>query len=415
MKGFKVVVFEKTSRGGTMFNRILNPGDSPIKGRNRFLSITPKYTCFAVSSDNNLNIDMETRMTLAAQQQYFTLNSTVYFYVSSAKLMARAFETDPVRRIKDELEKRLKKNVLQSKIHIQDVLDNFFAIKEKILSYSTLNQIREFAGEFGVIIKEVDMTYTIPEKYLQAGRKEDDYYLEKKTAHIDRQRKDEALELDKEKLYNKNELRKIERTFEKSELHHENELIDINNTQELKNPHHEEEILDIESAHNFRRKMPDLLVEGIDKAVQNIDTPESLEKVAIASMNVINKASTQFASPNNNMNTNQLTTAHNYTHEIPRETGDPMDESLQFLMLIKEQVEHVTTNPGNKNIILSCIDHLMGELRLGEFADLDIIDKYIDKLKEYAMEYRKVLPRHVLEKMSKFKHNVHMILKGEQK
>lgn len=410
MKGYKVVVFEKTTHGGTTFSTILNPGDSPLKGRNRFLSSAPKYSCCAVSSDNNLNFDLETQMTLVAQQQYFILKCTIYYYISSPKLMARIFETDPIRRIKDELEKRLKRNALQSKIHIQDVLDDFFEIKEKILPYSTLNQLRDFAGEFGVIIKEVDMTYTIPEKYLQAGRKEDDYFLQKKTAYIDREKKDEALETEKEKLHNRYELRKITREHEKGELSHKNELIDIWHTQDVKNTHHAESMKDVESFHEYRREMPKLLVNAIGNAVGSIDSPESLEKVANASIGVIKKVATEIQSPNHGQSGNQLSSTHGHTKAISSESSDPLDEVIQFLLNIQTQVEGFTSNPDDKNVMLSCISHLLGEIRLGKNADMEIINKYIGKLNDYALKYRKILPRYVLEQMSKFKDKIHQIM-----
>lgn len=410
MKGYKVVVFEKTTHGGTTFSTILNPGDSPLKGKNRFLSSAPKYSCCAVSSDNNLNFDLETQMTLVAQQQYFILKCTLYFYISSSKLIARVFESDPIRRIKDELEKRLKKNALQSKIHIQDVQDDFYKIKEKILPYSTLNQLRDFAGEFGVIIKEVDMTYTIPEKYLQAGRKEDNYFLEKKTAYIDRRQKEEALEAEKEKLYNKLELRKIEHGYEKGELHHINELTDISNTQDVKNTYHREDMEDVRSIHNFHRKMPELLHKAIDKAVENIDSPESLEKVANASIGVINKVTSEIRSPNHQGTENQLTSNHGHTKAITAESSNPLDEAIQFLSNIRAQVQGFTSNPEDKNVMLACINNLLGEIRLGKNADMEIIDKYIGKLNGFALKYKKILPRYVLEQLGKFKDNLHQIM-----
>ena len=349
-------------------------------------------------------------MTLVAQQQYFILKCTLYFYISSPKLMARVFETDPIRRIKDELEKRLKKNALQSKIHIQDVQDDFYEIKEKILPYSTLNQLRDFACEFGVIIKEVDMTYTIPEKYLKPGQKEDDYFLEKKTAYIDREQKEEAMRSEKEKLYNQNDLREIERRFEKGELHHQNELKDISNTQDVKNTYHQENMEDVRNFHDFRRKMPELLHKAIDKAVENIDSPESLEKVANASIGVINKVTSEIQSPNHRGTENQLTSSYGHTKAITAESSDPLDETIQFLVNIRDQVEGFTSNPEDKNVMLSCINNLLGEIRLGKNADMEIIDKYIGKLNGYALKYKKIMPRYVLVQLGKFKNNLHQIM-----
>lgn len=405
MKGYKVVVFEETARGGTNFKTILEPDDSPVKKKKRLFSAAPNYMCCAVSSDNNLNFDLETEIILAAQQQRFRLNCTVYFYVSSPKLMARIFETDPIKRISDEVEKRLKKNALQSKINIRQVQENFYEIREKILPYTTLNRLRDFAGEFGVIIKEVDMTYEIPEKYLRPGMKEDDYFLEKKTAYIDKARKNEDQVTKKEDIHNSYELRKIAQE-------QENELVDIRNIEDAKNTHHQEEMKDVESFHNYRREMPKLLVTAIDKAVQTIDSPESLQKVADTSIGVINKVASEIQTPNHDRSGSRLAAAGSATKALTAESSDPLDEAIQFLSNIQAQVESFSGDPADKNVMLSCISHLLGEIHLGKHADPGVIDNYIDRLKHYAIKYRKVLPRYVMEQMSKFKDKIDQIIIG---
>lgn len=406
--GYKVVVFENT-RGGTEFRTILNPGDSPIKVKSRLFAPPPSYSCFAVNSDTNLSFDFETQMTLTAQHQYFTLKCTVYFYISSPKLMALVFETDPIKRIKEEVEKRLKKNVLQSKIKIQHVQDNFYDIKEKILSYATLNQLRDFAGEFGAIIKEVNMTYKVPEKYLKPGIKEDDYFLKQKTAYIDKAEVLEEQEDAKEKLGNKHELRKVEYVHEKDELSQKNQLKDMENFQDEKNTYHTLAMEDMKNSQEFRQEMPKRLIAAIDNAIGSINSPESLSKVANASIEVIKRIANEIQNPNQVFGEKQITAAASEMKSLMPEGTGPFDGAKTLLLDILTKIESASLEPEDKKSILSCTTHLLGELGMEEQAEPEVIKKYLDKLIEYSLEYRKIFTRDVMQQIKEIKENFNQL------
>jgi hypothetical protein len=411
--GYKVVVFENT-RGGKTFRTILNPGDSPIKVKSRFFAPPPNYISCAVNSDINQNFDFETQMTLAAQHQYFTLKCTVYFYITSPKLMALVFETDPIKRIKEEIERRLKKNILQSKIKIQHVQDNFYEIKEKILSYNTLNQLREFAGEFGVIIKEVNMTYKVPEKYLKPGLKEDDYFLEQKTAYIDKADVLKEQENAKEKLRHKNELRKIEYGHEKDEKSHQNQLKDMENVQDEKNTYHSLAMEDMKNTQEFRKELPKRLLTAIDNAIGSINSPESLSKVANESIEVIKRLSNEIQNPNRVFGKKQITAgASEMKTLMPEETG-PFDEAKKLLMNILTKIKSASIKPEDKKSMLSYTTHLLGELDMEEHADPEVIKKYLDKLIEYSVQYRKIFTRDVMEQIKEFKEKFNELFSSTQ-
>lgn len=400
--GYKVVVFENT-RGGTIFRTILNPGDRPIKIKSGFFASPASYKCCAVNSDNNLNFDFETQMTLAAQHQHFTLKCTVYFYISSPKLMALVFETDPLKRIKEEVEKRLKKNILQSKIKMQHVQDNFYEIKEKILPYATLNQFRDFAGKFGIIIKEVIMTYKVPEKYLKPGIKEDDYFLKQKTAYIDKAEILEKQEDEKEKLGHKQEIRKIEYVHEKDELSQKNRLKDMGNFQDEKNTCHTLAMEDMKNSLEVRKEIPKLLISAMNNVIGSINSPESLSKVATESIKVFKQLANEIQGPNQVSGEKQITAAASEMKSLMTGGTSPFDEAKTLLRDILTKIKSASIEPEDKKSMLSCTTHLLGELDMEEQAEPEVIKKYLDKLIEYSVEYRKIFTRDVMEQIKEFK------------
>lgn len=384
LEGYRVVVFEKKQRG-TLFKAILNPGDAPIKKEFRFFSEIPDYICYAISSDPNLNFCFDMQITLAALYQYFFLTCTVYYYLSSPKPMALAFETDPLLRIQEELKKRLQENVLVSKLQMQDIKEYFFQIKDKILSYPTLNQLRDFAGEFGVIIKEINMTYKIPEKYLVPELEKEDYFLKTKTEFIEE----------------KERLKKQRR--EKEDKNHTLELNGIET-------HHTQNMKDLESFHEYRRQMANMLKEGIGKIVENIDNPESFKKAVDTSIEAVKRVVGEIQYQGGALTEKQLTRTPNGVKVLTAPGPGSFDESNQWLLKIRSIIENTSIPLDDKKIIFSTLNHLQEEIQLEEKADREMVKKYVEKLSDYVNKYSKILTHDIVDHTRKFKEKFNQLV-----
>lgn len=396
LEGYKVVIFEETL-GGTTLKTILNPGDSPIKKKSHFFSPSTTYTCYAVNSDTRLHFDFNSDMTLAAQHQHFVIQFTIYFYISEPERIAVAFKTDPIKRIQDEIEKRLQKNILEKKIQMENIQDDFFEIKGKILPDTTLNKVRHFSEEFGVIIKEIDMIHKVPEKYLAPNRKKEDYFLKKETAFIE-----------------EDEIRK-KREDEKSDKIHKHDLQNLDNLQDEKNTNHQEKMEDVRGFHDFRRQLPKRLITAIDKAVESIDGAGSLERVADASIGVISRAVNQIQNPGQAQSEKYIPSSANKMKALTVESSGPFEDAKSFLFAILSKVEDSTCEPEEKKIMRSCITHLLGEVHLEEKANRGMIDKYFKELGDFAIKYRKIFNRNIMEQISEIKEDLILLITGKNK
>ena len=288
LAGYKVVVFEKLN-GGKLFRTILNPGDQPLKKKSHIFSSIKNYYCCAISSDTNLNFDLETDVILAEQQQKFSLKCTIYYYVTSPERMARIYDKDPVALIREEIQKKLKLNILRSKADIQNIQENFYGLKNEILPNHTLNGFRKFAGEYGVMIKDINMTYVLPERYLQPGIRKDNFRLKEETGYITEIEKRRKHEEDKEKMWNKQDLRRIEYKNSIEDKEHEHQLKNMDNDQSAKNKHHEIEMGELQYGQDFKKQMADQFIRAVGQTVSGIDSPESLTKAVDAGIEVIKK------------------------------------------------------------------------------------------------------------------------------
>jgi hypothetical protein len=377
MEGYNVVVLEDI-RGGTKFKTILNPGDKPLVKRKGIFYQSPDYGCYAVNLDTNLNFEFSAEMILAALHQHFSLNCTVYYYVSDTKAMALTFRSDPIKRTREEIKRRLQRNILESKIEINDIQDKFYKVKEKILPDTTFNQLLEFSAKFGIIIKEIEMTYKVPEIYLVPDRKREEYNLKKETASIEA------------------EERHQEQKVEKDNLIHTHKI------DEMK-IHHAQRMKDLESVHEFQRKMLDKTVEGIGKTVERINSPESLVKTADAAIEVIKRAADEIQNSDHTYSEKQIAPTATQMNSLMSENSDSSEDPKSFLLKILAKVENSTSQSPERKALLSCITHLLGEIQLEEKGNPEIIEKYIDQLKENAVKYGKIFTRSVMEQISELK------------
>lgn len=163
LEGYKVVVLQQT-KGGTTLKAILNSSDKSLSTTAGWFTPESSYRCLAVKSDINLSFSFNFRMTLARRNKYFTLKGTLYYHVVDSGLIALKFHTDPLSRLQEEIRERLQRNILESKITIDYIQTNFYDAQKKILPNATERQLRDFASMYGLVIKEITMTYEVPDR-----------------------------------------------------------------------------------------------------------------------------------------------------------------------------------------------------------------------------------------------------------
>lgn len=410
LAGYKVVVFEKIS-GGTRFITILNPEDQPLKEKTGFFSPHHEYNCYAVSSDTNLNFIFNTTVTLSPQHQQIDLKCTVYYYVSSPKHIVLRIDTDPLKRIQEEIERKLQQNILHTKLNIEHIQNKNYQTKDTILPYPTLNQLREFARDFGIIINDIDMTCTVPPKYLEPEIIREDHLLRKKTADVRQDEKNEIHKGNKENLQKKHEL-------EEDEADHNYKMKDKDNLQDVKNSIHQQSMENMKHINAIKRDMVTLFSKQIDKTDLSIIAPETMMKEIDYKMEgfikMLNKIST--ASGNTNAIDTQLTATSNKEKYLLAESNihseEPslVDEVKQFLSTLQSEIEGAPTTNKNKDQMQNSIDHLRNELEFGGKADPDNLKKYMEKILQHIETFCKFLSHTTLTQESKFKEKMAQLI-----
>jgi len=384
IEGYRVVVFEKKQRG-VQFKAILNSGDQPIKEKSWSFTSSPDYKCWAVNTHPDLNFHFDIQMTLANQYQDFTLNCMVYYHISSPRIIAQTFEDDPLQKIQERIAYELKLNVLASTITIQDIREHFFILKDKILPYTTLNQLRDFAGEYGIVIKEINMTYKIPERFLAPDRKIEEYELEKKTA---------VIEEDKKRIHQRAEIDEILHGGKKKELV---------NVQDAENTQHQEQMENLKRFHQFQREIADLLREGLGKIIDPIDNPEGFKKAFDVALSALKRVVSEIQSPGFPSSKKQISGFSQYEESPMLQQSSSVENASQYLSAIESLIESSSIPKDEKKLVLSSLYHLKAESQMDERADQNLIKKNIDKLCKYINTYSTILPHQIVEYMRKFK------------
>ncbi|MGE5342180.1 MAG: hypothetical protein ACM3SY_11955 [Candidatus Omnitrophota bacterium] len=374
LEGYRVVVFEER-QGGKAFKAVLNPGDSPVKPKLSFFSSSVNYCCCAVNADCRLNFDFSESMKMGKQIKSFSINGTVYFYVSNPERMAITYETDPVTRIELEIKKRLQQNILERKIEFDSIQSQFHDIKDRILPDNTLNRLRLFSEEFGITIKEITLTHTIPEKYLAPDRKIEDYYLRKEAEFVDEAEKRKGQENEKDDQIFKHEL------------------------DEMKT-RHEQKKKNIESFNAFQRKIPELLIDGVVKGMENINGPNSLENMAETTMRIIKNTVNPIQNPDQLSAVNSAPTFAPKPKIIAPESTGFFEDAKSFLISLLSKIDDGSFEPEEKRNISSCITHLVGEIYLEKKADPKIIEKHFKELIDFTANHRRIFTRSIMEQLA---------------
>jgi hypothetical protein len=408
LAGYKVCVFEET-QGGTKFRAIINPGESPLNQKGFWLfKKEKKYTCVAVNCDVNLRFDFDIPVKLAAQIEHFTLHCHVNYRVTDPEPMALAYKSDPLLRLQKEIGDKFQENILKSKITIDEVFNNFYDIKQKILSPTTFNTLYKFFGSFGAILEEINMTYTIPDKYLEPLKKEEEYKLKKKTDYIDQELHFKELQRKQAEKRETHGLRRIEYEHEKEELLHRHELKDLENVQEVKNTYHHEQMEDARSMHKFGREMTERVITAIDNAVESIDGAGSLEQVAKTAINVVQDVKDKFGGRETGQPAKLITgddTRQKQLQAVGNSTKDKdsFKEARQALAFLTGKVEDAPIPEVEKDDALSCIRHLQAEVFRKEKADITLLQSYAGQLFERLHKHRQLFNHSVFEKIKELK------------
>jgi hypothetical protein len=162
LEGHAVVVFERVGEAGDEFHSILHPGSAPVKPG--LLPIPfrkrPEYFAYAVDTSPERHLDFNESMRLADHVSEFRVVFNLAYAVSDVRALARGRNGDPLRKVRDQIRVVIRREVEQ--LPWQAVWEAFsnhaYAIVE-----GCLEELRDFAGAYGITIRSLRLTVRLPE------------------------------------------------------------------------------------------------------------------------------------------------------------------------------------------------------------------------------------------------------------
>ncbi|MCP4155934.1 MAG: hypothetical protein GY757_49875, partial [bacterium] len=413
--GYKVCVFEDT-RGGTKFVKIINPKDAPLKKKILGIFKSDKtYSCVAVNCDVNLRFDFDVPIKLSAQIEHFTLHCSVNYRVADPEPMARMYESDPILRMQKEIRHKLQHNIQKIHLTIDQVFNDFYGHKKRILSPDIFESLYRFFGDFGAILGGLDMTYTIPEKYLVPLRKEEEFRLKEKTEPIDQ--KEHIKELQKEQRTKRDQqsLDRIDWEHEEEKIQHKHRVQELENTRDVDNTHHQEEMADVRSMHQTWRDFHKLSTRAVGNAVDSIDGASSLEQVSGAVLSVADKMNETFGGKGMLDSSYKTGTGGSGKElaagEIDGNNNDLFKGARKLLAQLTQKVAEASMKDNEKDEILACITHIDAEILRKNKADIPVIESYTGQLRERLLKRKELFNLLIFAEIDDFENTLKDYLK----
>ena len=161
--GYTVVVFEEV-QSGMVFRKELNPGDPPYPPKKLFRWPKPNLLCFAVKQGGGLIHKFSSDALLTPQCDHVMLNYRVNFSIRDALSLISRYKDDPILLLQNEIKYQIEKNIQDSRITMQHILDGFVGLQGKIKPDHTIEELRRYAAESGIALEDVELSYLLPEE-----------------------------------------------------------------------------------------------------------------------------------------------------------------------------------------------------------------------------------------------------------
>ncbi|NJL27480.1 MAG: toll/interleukin-1 receptor domain-containing protein [Thermoanaerobaculia bacterium] len=162
-----LVIFREDHRG-SRFHQTLTPGE---RFRKPFFDFTGRYFAYSVSRNRNLTHSTSVACKTPDHLHYFELDITFSFRVADPRLLVESQESDPIRRIADELVRFLSDLVTQH-LSWNEIKEGGQAFKTVLGTRAasphdghktTEGHLKEYSRRFGVEIHEIHIERRLPE------------------------------------------------------------------------------------------------------------------------------------------------------------------------------------------------------------------------------------------------------------
>lgn len=161
LEGHAVVVFERVGDAGDEFHSMLMPGAAPVKpGLTLPFFKRAEYFAYAADIAPERHLDFNESMRLADHVSEFRVVFNLAYAVADPRALARARNTDPLRRVRDQVRVVVKREVEQ--LPWQAVWEAFPQHARMVVD-GCMEELREFASTYGINIRSLRLSVRLPE------------------------------------------------------------------------------------------------------------------------------------------------------------------------------------------------------------------------------------------------------------
>ena len=299
---------------------------------------------FAVSNDVNLELSFRSHLLHTDGVHDFFLDFTVAYQIAEPKKLVEQWRRKPLKLVQDKIEQTIGAHVTYQGWERIIEQDSILHLKQQALEASSatgtntmlpnLKRVQSYAANYGIQIKSIDFSRSIPEKFRKA-----------KVA-LEDEKTDQTLD-------------------------------DIKRRKEIDDKNHEAQLKSIERAEIRRDNFARTLDTALDQAIQSISSDirsiDQLKEAILASTDIqqMFKASYNDNGANDEADMAQV---RQLTAGNPNSLRGILDEIIK-------RIGHLKIDFSEQRILMSCIFHLVAELlHQEEEGRLDVYIKRLDEL-----------------------------------
>lgn len=161
LEGHAVVVFERVGEAGDELHSVLLPGGAPVRpGLPLPFRKRPEYFAYAVDTSPERHLDFSESMRLADHVSEFRVVFNLAYAVADARALARARNTDPLRKVRDQVRVVITREV--ERLPWQAVWEAFPQHGAAVVN-DCMEQLRAFASTYGIALRSLRLTVRLPE------------------------------------------------------------------------------------------------------------------------------------------------------------------------------------------------------------------------------------------------------------
>jgi hypothetical protein len=378
LEGHTVVVIEQIGEAGEEFRFEIEPGQRvPKSGIDLFKWLRggrggPNYFAYAVTDDPGLRFKFSVPVKMDTQAHSFMLVVSVDYRVASPRLVVTRRNADPIQKLREEISLKMQREFAsRSWISIR----NEFREIEREAIAATLQSLREFAGRYGLEIRDLSLSYELQEK---------DFIDVTHEAALDQQ----------------TEVQKREAEFERLKVVEESKITAVKNEQAheeaLRQKRREHELLTLEQMQHVDRSKLEAAVAA------RLNLGRIGDAATEAAVTAIRTAGGSIRTPAELLAAfTALVGAVGGARALIEGNGDSAVPSIAGLLpqagvgqngagaVIGDMLVHtgfLGLDRLPKQQLQSAILHLIAELLLEREAEASIIDKYRDQLEKIRSE-----------------------------